>query len=81
MAHYHNGLASWIESACTYINTSADEQLIDLLREAVTKAANDEMPGNLLFQFEKCDSRLTINRQWHANVGAKIVLWLRYFAK
>ena len=76
-----NGLASWIESACTYINTASDEQLIDQLKNAVNQAANDEIPKHLQFQFEKCDSRLAINRQWHANVGAKIVLWLRYFAK
>ena len=79
-ADHRQGLANFIESSCTYIHTQNDEALIAQLKASVDSAAGGDMPGNLQFQFEKCDGRLEINRRWHLNVGSNIVLWLRYFA-
>merc|ERR1719394_1152559 len=78
-ASHKDGLSSNIERACTYIHTQDDFVLISALKSATTAAAGGSLPPALELQFEKCDVRLGVNRNWHTEVGAKITLWLRYF--
>ena len=78
---YKDDVASMLDSMCAYMFTNSDEALLADLNGAANSASDGDLPAGISLAFEKCNGRVETNKRWHEDVGAKIVLWLRYFGK
>ena len=79
LSGWKDEVPSMLDSMCAYMFTNSDEDLLAGLYEAAENASEDDIPAGIQLAFEKCNGRIETNKRWHEDVGAKIVLWLRYF--